>query len=143
MFFPFDGIDEKIIQEHNRIAQKEFERVRDFIILHYKLNQRGDSEFWRYVAQMQIPDTLSEKIELYKKRGHFVRYSWEMFHHISWLAMYSGFGILPQNHEPLVENMGRDNFKNALSQIKSDIQNIVSRAPSHAQFINHCNNIAG
>ena len=50
MFFPFDGIDEKIIQEHNRIAQKEFERVRDFIILHYKLNQRGDSEFWRYVC---------------------------------------------------------------------------------------------
>ena len=142
MFFPFDGIDEKVIKEHNRIAQKEFERVRDFIILHYKLNQRGDSEFWRYVAQMDIPDTLSEKIELYKRRGHFVRYSWEMFHHISWLAMYSGFGVLPQNHELLVENMGQGNFRNALNQINLDIERIVARAPLHSQFINHCNKVA-
>jgi len=91
--FPDKSFNSHLSDEFNTITAEEYERVRDFIILHYKASARDDSDFWRYCKAMAIPDSLQYKMDLYRARGHFVRYRWEMFGNASWLAIYDGFNI--------------------------------------------------
>lgn len=117
------------------MTAEEYERVRDFIILHYKASARDDSEFWRYCRAMEIPDSLQYKIELYRARGHFVRYRWEMFGNASWLAIYDGFNIQPDIYDPAVDAFSEDYLANTLDEMKLAIRNAVEGSPDHAAFI--------
>ena len=54
--FPDAGLDQATIDEFNRQTDFEWERVRDFIILHYWANERG-GEFWEYCRNMELPAT--------------------------------------------------------------------------------------
>ncbi len=44
----------------------QYETIRDFIIAHYKMTEREDTEFWRYCKHMSIPDSLADKLELFR-----------------------------------------------------------------------------
>ncbi len=141
MLLPVDGYDPVAIDEHNDMAKREFERTRDFIILHYKLNRR-DGDFWHKAAAMDVPDTLARKMELYRSRGHFVRYRWEMFHPASWLAIYAGFGVWPDSVDPAVTQMSDIEADLNLKAIRDRIADAVQAAPPHQAFLDHCNRLA-
>ena len=138
-FFPHNGFNEADIQEANRLNEAEFNRIRDFLILHYKANQRGDNDFWKQCQSMPIPDTLAHKIELYKSRGHLVKYEEESFEDGSWLTMYNGFNIQPDSYDPRVDWMPQGELVNSLLSMRKSIQGAAGKAPSHAAFIaKHC-----
>jgi len=141
MLLPVDGYDPRLIDEHNDMAKREFERTRDFIILHYKLNRR-DGDFWRQAAAMEVPDTLARKVELYRSRGHFVRYRWEMFHPASWLAIYAGFDVWPDSIDPAVTFVSDIEADLNLKAIRDRIAAAVQAAPMHQAFLDHCNRLA-
>ena len=134
--FPVGQIDQACIDEYNEISALEYERVRDFIILHYKATARRDSEFWRNCAKMDIPDTLQKKIDLYKSRGYFLRYRWEMFHPASWLAIYDGFGVLPDGYDPAVDSFDTKYLRESLSAMKKSVNDVVQATQTHQQFLN-------
>jgi ABC-type polar amino acid transport system ATPase subunit len=48
--------------------------LRDFLVLHYQLSQPGASEFWRYCHSMSTPERLQHKLNVYRARGHLVKY---------------------------------------------------------------------
>lgn len=83
-------------KEFNRQMENEYLKVRDFIILHYALNQRTE-EFWRYCANMALPDSLQEKMDVFKATAHVVEYDSGLFMPPSWLAVYLGQGLYPDN----------------------------------------------
>ena len=143
MLLPVDGYDEMLVDEHNDMAKREMERTRDFIILHYKLNQRGDTDFWKQAAAMALPDTLQRKIDLYQRRGHFVRYRWEMFHPASWLAIYAGFDVWPDSVDPAVAQLTPGEVRSRLLHIRQEIDATVKAAPPHRAFLDHCNRLSG
>ncbi len=60
--FPTQPHDPRLVDEFNRRMDLEYERIRDFLILHYHLNCRDDAELWRYCRAMDVPDSLTEKI---------------------------------------------------------------------------------
>ncbi|NVK24574.1 MAG: tryptophan 7-halogenase [Gammaproteobacteria bacterium] len=133
--FPTNGFDPYIIDEYNEVSALEYERVRDFIILHYKLNQRKDSEFWSKCRAMDIPDTLDKKINLYKHRGYFLRYRWEMFHPASWQAIYSGFNLYPKSYDLSVDSLPNDYLTTSLNAMKESVTNFVTNAKDHDDFL--------
>lgn len=143
MLLPVDGFDDMLIDEHNDMARREMERTRDFIILHYKLNQRNDTEFWKQAAAMDLPDTLQRKLDLYTRRGHFVRYRWEMFHPASWLAIYAGFDVWPDSIDPAVAQLTPAEVRSRLLHMRQQIDATVKAAPPHQAFLDHCNRLAG
>jgi tryptophan 7-halogenase len=128
-----------LAREYNAQSSTEYERIRDFLILHYKATERDDSELWRYCAAMPIPDSLQYKIDHFRAHGMLVADERELFANPSWIAVYLGQGIVPQRAPALA--MMRDDVPVAerLAQIRSAMDAAVAAMPSHGDFIaRHC-----
>jgi len=117
--------------EYNAIMAREFERVRDFLILHYHVTRRRDSEFWNYVRTMSIPDSLQQKLELYRARGRVARYQQGLFLEPSWLAVYLGQGLAPGRSDPAAEALSEDELEDHLATLDAEIADAVDAMPAH------------
>ncbi len=137
--FPHTSFDQIDIDTYNNQMQLELERIRDFIILHYKVTEREDSPFWSFCKNMEIPDYLQEKIDLYQANGRIYRQDSELFNETSWLAVMHGQGIRPRGYHPLVDALAEQEVERRLMHIKQVIDNSVNVLPTHAEFIaKHC-----
>jgi tryptophan halogenase len=137
--FPVRRFSPSDIEEYNRLTTMEYERIRDFLILHYKATQRCDSPFWRYCREMAIPDTLRVKIELFRRCGRIAMLDEEHFSEDSWLCVFLGQNLEPQDYDPLADVLDIEEVKGALFRARSMIQEGVDSMPTHAQFIaDHC-----
>jgi len=132
--FPDKGFDPAVIAEYNIQCAEEMERVRDFIILHYRLSTR-EGPFWQACREMALPDSLNAKLDLWRARGAFVRYRWEMFHPASWLAIYGGFEHLPDRIDPALAAVDSEELAAALAQMRASIARTVSDTPTHLEFL--------
>jgi tryptophan 7-halogenase len=137
-YFPDKDFDPIVINEFNRVAQAEMERIRDFIILHYHLTSRQDSEMWRYCANMTVPDTLQYKIDHFRHYGRVLPSEMDIFGPTSWLAVHIGQFNTPERNDPLLQY--RD-FRSAeyLQQLRQTFESTAARMPTHQQYIDrHC-----
>jgi tryptophan 7-halogenase len=132
--FPGRDFDPALRDEYNRIAIRELERVRDFLILHYHLNRRADGELWRYCASMPIPDTLRESIEHFRRHGRLVQREHELFVKASWLAVHVGQLNLPEACDPPQQARATDGAQ-WLEKMRATLQTEASRLTTHQQFI--------
>lgn len=133
------NFEQKVIDEFNRLHLQEVERIRDFIILHYCATERDDTEFWRYCKNMDIPDELKNKIEMFRLCGKLIDLPGDFFHHSSWLAVMLGQGILPNIYDPLTEHLQDDNLEKALTTMRELIKNTAMKMPSLGEYIaEHC-----
>jgi hypothetical protein len=128
-FFPDQGFSPADIAEFNRQNRFHFERIRDFIILHYHLNQRTDSPFWQACAAMAVPDSLREKLALYKARGRVVRIDNELFSEVGWLQVMQGQNLVPDGYHPLVDLQPEDNIHDYLESVREVIAKCVQVMP--------------
>ncbi len=134
-FFPIDFRDEISANEFNRDIGIEYERIRDFLILHYHVTRRNDSEFWQYCQSMDIPESLSRKLRLFETQGHVEKYKKGMFLEPSWVSVYLGQGCVPHSVHPSLHNIDEDLLSQKLGQLKQHINVSADKLSSHAQFI--------
>lgn len=138
-FFPYYGFSKSAISEANRQVANEWDRIRDFIILHYALSQRNDSDFWNYYRDITLPDSLQHKINVFKEQGYLVDYEGESFTKNSWATMYSGFNLYPHHNGLRCRNISDDQLIKISKQIRETISTLVQSAPYHRDFIEkHC-----
>ena len=133
--FPGGHFDPADIEEYNRLMSLEFERVRDFLVLHYHATERDDSALWNYCRDMSIPESLTYKMELFRQRGYLMSYQEGLFLPPSWLAVYSGQGIIPGRYDPLADNMTTPELTQRLHELRAGVRAGANRMPSHAAFI--------
>jgi tryptophan 7-halogenase len=134
-FFPFERFDPADIAEFNRQSDFEFERIRDFIILHYKATQRDDSAFWNYVRTMPVPVTLQQKMELFAANGRIFRDNAELFSEISWVEVFIGQNIVPRGYHPLVDTLSAERIDEFLTGVRQTIRRCVDSMPTHAEYV--------
>jgi tryptophan halogenase len=138
-FFPDRELVEADLDEANRAMREEYERIRDFIILHYRGTRRDDAPLWRHCRTMPIPDTLAHKIDVFRSRGHVVSYAGESFEESSWVTMFAGFGILPARHDPRIDEVDENALARRTADLRRAIRVAAESAPTHAEFIaRHC-----
>ena len=106
--FPDRDFDPLVTDEYNRLGIAEFERIRDFIILHYKLTTRTDTELWRYCGAMDVPDSVNWKIDHFRRYGRLLARESDLFGPPSWLAVHVGQGNMPEATDPLLAHRGQD-----------------------------------
>lgn len=139
--FPDAAMEETNRHEFNRTMANEYERIRDFLILHYHATQRDDSAFWNDCRTMNIPESLHYKIQLFREQGHVERYKQGMFLEPSWVAVYMGQGIIPTTYHPAVNALDIQHLRDYLHSLRNTIATGVNAMPSHTNSIQrYCNN---
>ncbi len=134
--FPERGFRQADIEAYNSQMHLELERIRDFIILHYKLTERDDTPFWEFCKNMPIPDYLRDKMALYKANGRIFRQDEELFDETSWLSVMHGQGLEPEGYHPLINALPDNELQSRVSHIQQVIANSVKHMPMHTDFIN-------
>ncbi len=137
--FPGAGINAADVAEYNRQTSFEFEDVRDFIIAHYKVTDREDTPFWAYVRNMEIPDSLAARLELFRSSARFFgQQKAELFREESWVQVLLGQGLKAE-HDPMVDLIPDEQALGFLRDIEEVIADVAQAMPDHAAFIaKHC-----
>ena len=133
--FPSGDPDPMNEAEFNRIMALEYERIRDFLILHYHATERCDTEFWNYCRTMQVPDSLAYRMQLFRERGLVPNYREGMFLDASWLAVYYGQNIVPASYDPLSGKVPDDELGRHLDALAHDYASAAAAMTGHAEFL--------
>lgn len=139
LLFPTKACDPILADEFNEMTRLEYERVRDFIQLHYSLNQRHGEFFWDDCRHLKTPETLTKKMALFKARGHLLKYRWEIFQNPSWVALYTGFGFLPSHYDPAADKIDDDQLIAMFNSMEQGLKQAVDQTPSHIEFLGYLN----
>jgi tryptophan halogenase len=135
VLFPDRGFSATEIDAYNGYALQEYERVRDFLILHYKATLRDDTPFWRRCRDMSIPDSLQQKIELFSAKGRALPTPDDLFTEHSWIAVMLGQGVEPQGYDPLVDALPVENLRRLVRHARDVVSKTALAMPLHQAFI--------
>jgi len=133
--FPFSGAMAPLAEQFNRETRREWEAVRDFIILHYKQTQRDDSEFWNYYRTMDIPDSLAHRIEIFKENGFVRSDSVNFFRSHSWIQVMIGQGLMPEHRHGAGRILPPEALKKELEKLSGFVNHNLAKLPDHDDFI--------
>lgn len=133
--FPIDAIRDLDVEEYNRKMALNFERVRDFLLLHYVATQRDDSDMWRYFQNMTLPDSLQEKIDAWLTRGYVLNYEFGVFLPPSWIAVMLGQNLMPKAYDPRADRLDLTDLNTVVQRIKTETARAVDATPSQADFL--------
>lgn len=133
--FPHDRIDEASRAEYNQRTAREFDQIRDFLILHYHQTERDDSDFWQYCRNMSVPASLTHKMDLFRASGRLGRDPDDLFREASWVQVMLGQGIMPQDYNPMADQLDDKQLNQFMGDLRQVIERSVSGLPAHAAYI--------
>jgi len=89
-------------QQFNDDITERFERVRDYIVCHYKLNGRNETQYWKdNRANMQLSESLLSLLDVWYRKGDIVEEIkrqgiGQHFSTASWHCLLAGYNVFPQ-----------------------------------------------
>ena len=132
---PAGPVSPRDVAEFNDQQMEDMTQIRDFLILHYKATDRRDSGFWRQCATMAVPDTLAQKIELFRETGRVFRRHEELFAENSWVQVMMGQGIVPRSHHPIADKLGEEELARMLTTLRGNVARTVAALPRHDAYV--------
>jgi len=132
--FPDRNFDRTNIDSYNSELIAESERIRDFIVLHYHLTQRDDAPLWAYCRSMALPDSLVQRIELYRRTGRIRIKAGELFTDLSWFYIFEGMGVRPDNYDPLLDVVTVNQLGEIMASMAAATAAAARAAPLHDSY---------
>lgn len=133
--FPSRDCDAVIAEEYNRQTRQEYSNLLDFVCLAYHSAGRGDSDFWRHVKTLAMPDTLRERLELFTSHGRLVWKDHELLPKEYWVSAFLGFGHLPESYDPLADVPSEGHVVEWLARIRGAVAEAMRQMPAHGDFL--------
>jgi tryptophan halogenase len=133
--FPFGGQFEVPSARFNSQSSLELENIRDFIIMHYKLTERDDTPFWRQCRDMTIPDSLAQRLALFRESAYAYQTSEDLFAVDSWVFVMLGQRLMPRQYHHMAAMLGEQRVRRALENLKRTYAQVVSGMPMHKEFL--------
>lgn len=133
--FPTRAFHDVDIEVYNRRTHFEFDSIRDFLVLHYHATERDDSAFWNYCREMDIPDSLRQKLELWRSQGRFFRNDDELFTIPSWVQVLIGQRVIPRDCHGVAKLLGKPDVEDYLAKINGFLAQAVARMPAHREYV--------
>lgn len=127
--------DHRLADEFNRLFAMQYERVRDFLILHYVANARHGEPLWDYLRAVPMPESLQDKVALFKARGTAPDYQFGLFSRDSWLAVLVGQGIEASSYDPLANAMPLARLEQRLEELRSRVDLAIQLNTPHDLFV--------
>ena len=133
--FPDRDCDPITAEQFNRVYRTDMESVRDFLILHYRFNAGRSDPLWAYCREMAIPDTLTYRLEHFRRTGRIVLSTDELFREASWFAVMMGQGVEPTDYNPLTDTYTPADNLAHLAEVRRAIKATADRLPSHQAYL--------
>ena len=133
--FPDRGFSAVERDTYNRLMDDAFRTIRDFVILHYHATRRDDSPFWRQVRTMPIPDSLAEKLALFREKGRLFRYEDDLFSVPSWVAVLIGQNVMPTGYDPIVDALDATRVAETMRRMRAVNQAAARDMPTHSNSL--------
>ncbi len=133
--FPSKNINMYDVDAFNARTVLEYERVRDFLVLHYTATERDDTEFWRHCHTIEKPAHLLQKIHQFQGSGRIFDAHLDLFSTPSWLAVMYGQGIKPAGFNPVTRKVTSNKLFSVMQQVESAIIAAADHMPLHQAFI--------
>jgi len=119
----------------NAQARFEWERIRDFLVLHYRANERIGEPFWDAVRTMDLPETLAAKLEQWRATGLIHREHEELFTEVGWFQVLAGQGVEPNSHNPIADALPEADLRKLLEQVEAITAQQVNSMATHQDFL--------
>lgn len=133
--FPFNGMSPALADRYNALARAELERIRDFVVLHYHLTRRDDGPFWDHVREMPVPDTLLQRMALFRDDAHAYQGEGDLFRVDSWVQVMLGQGLKPRGRHRMGAMAQPGQLRQALADLERNIGQAVGELPTHQAFL--------
>lgn len=139
-YFPVEGCNDADRDEFNRELAAKYAEARNFLILHYHANRHEGQAFWTHCREMDVPDELRHRIELFRRNGYLSFRQYEFFIEHSWLSVLLGQGIVPEGYDRRVSRHPPDQLRAHLDAMRAGIRERVLAMPRHeATLADYCN----
>ncbi len=135
LMFPEAGINDSTRQEYNSKLRREAEHIRDFIVLHYHLNERHGDPYWDHLRNMPIPDSLAHRMTLFRESGRVFKPQDDVFAENSWVQVMMGQGLRPQQYHNIVDALSTEQLKAMMQQTQAQVSAGAQRLPQHGEFV--------
>lgn len=132
---PAGEISDSARENYNDRAAFEMERLRDFIILHYHANGREGEAFWDELRAMEIPDSLRQRIELFRETGGIFPSMDELFDLRGWVQVMIGQEIMPKRWNPLADQLEEEKLREFLEITEQAYVQDAARLPDHGAYV--------
>lgn len=139
--FPSRSSSEVNAKEYNRLMDIEYQCIRDFIIIHYRLSDRKDTSFWRKMTDLTLPTSLQLQLALFSSQGRLQRNDSDLFAASSWYAVLAGMGVNPEEYDPLIDLSDFSKVKEITTSYSKSISSVIEKLPTHAEYIQQVLNI--
>jgi tryptophan halogenase len=133
--FPHEGVRESAVNLYNQESAIEYDTIRDFIILHYVVNERDDSDFWQDMRRLTLPPRLQNKLDVFKEVGAIFNDQHDIFKDASWLQVMMGQGIMPQDFHPAANVLAEQQLMDTMQKISHAKRQPMSKMLPHDDFI--------
>jgi tryptophan halogenase len=133
--FPTRAFTPAEIERYNALTVRDYVDIRDFLVLHYSATERDDSPFWDHCRNLDPPDGLKEKLELFRSSGRIYREHEELFTETSWLAAMVGQGVPAGGYHPVADMLPDGETLERLAHIRQVIANAAEQMPTQEQFL--------
>jgi len=133
--FPRGAISPAVRTKFNDDMNAEYERIRDFLIAHYKLTERDDTPFWNRCRSLEIPETLRMRLDVFESDGLLLEFPHDLFKETSWFSVLMGQGLYPKTYHPLADTLPRQEFLKRMVQLRKMIGQRASVLPTHSQYL--------
>jgi tryptophan halogenase len=138
-FMPDMDADPILAAEYNRRMVADYEEIRDFIVLHYVTTRRDDTPFWRDYQKVDPPQTLKERMALFKAAAVLRDGVDDMFRASAWQSVMEGMGVRPDRYQQLVDRIPLGVIMNLMDKSGPMLADFVATLPSHEEFLRtHC-----
>lgn len=133
-----DHVNPATAARYNAMMATEYERVRDFIVAHYKVTERDDTPFWAHCRAMTIPDSLAERLALFEEEGLFVEQPHDLFKEGSWASVLIGQGMTLHRYHPVADAAPRDALESQLARMRKAVASRLAALPEHDLYVARC-----
>jgi tryptophan halogenase len=134
--FPDRSMNDTLVRRYNQRMGALYDEVRDFLLLHYLLTRRDDSEFWKACRHVTPPDSLRETLELYDETGLV---GWQkphtLFGDTSFYAIATGLGRIPRRWPQQVEFADAEKAWEVFGKIRKQNEDLAAALPDHTALV--------
>ena len=135
--FPDRSFNPLLIKQYNRVMREQYEEIRDFIVFHYCLTRRNDTQFWLDVqSPATIPPAFQEQLELWQHQlPHSGKSMRRIFDDYSYVSILAGMDRLPKNNLHILDYQNPHISKNYLREITDRGKQLAQNLPTHGNYL--------